>query len=128
MSIRYFSTLKFSLVASVMLAGCTPTRQIAIDYPSTQANDPKSAQVTQSHQFQPLPGFQVIDGDDYYVRLISEFDFKGDNILKSGCSNMTPSYEKGDLSSTLIFTLRNDTLKFNNEAAGFSYQATSGKM
>ena len=127
MSIRYFSTLKFSLVASVMLAGCTPTRQIAIDYPSTQANDPKSAQVTQSHQFQPLPGFQVIDGDDYYVRLISEFDFKGDNILKSGCSNMTPSYEKGDLSSTLIFTLRNDTLKFNNEAAGFSYQATSGK-
>ena len=64
MSIRYFSTLKFSLVASVMLAGCTPTRQIAIDYPSTQANDPKSAQVTQSHQFQPLPGFQVIDGDD----------------------------------------------------------------
>jgi len=127
MSIRYFSTLKFSLVASVMLVGCAPTRQIAIDYPSAQTNDPKSAQVTQAHQFQPLPGFQVIDGDDYYVRLISEFDFKGDNILKSGCSNMTPSYEKGDLSSTLIFTLRNEPLKFNNEAAGFSYQAASGK-
>ncbi|MDD1614279.1 MAG: hypothetical protein LUP98_06455 [Methylococcaceae bacterium] len=127
MLIRYISSLKFSLVASVMLAGCTPTRQIAIDYPSAQAADSQSAQTTQSHQFQPLPGFQVIDGDDYYVRLISEFDFKGDNVLKKGCSNMTPSYEKGDLSSTLIFTVRNDVLKFNNEAAGFLYQATSGK-
>ena len=127
MSIRSISPFKFSLVVSVMLAGCAPTRQIAIDYPSAQANDPQSAQLTQSHQFQPLPGFQVIDGDDYYVRLISDFDFKGDNASKSGCSNMTPSYEKGDLSSALIFTVRNEGLKFNNEAPGFSYQATSGK-
>ena len=127
MSIRSISPFKFSLVVSVMLAGCAPTRQIAIDYPSAQANDPQSAQLTQSHQFQPLPGFQVIDGDDYYVRLISDFDFKGDNASKSGCSNMTPSYEKGDLSSALIFTVRNEGLKFKNEAAGFSYQATSGK-
>jgi len=117
----------FSLVASLFLAACTPTRQIAIDYPSAQVNDTQSPQSTQSHQFQPLPGFQDIDGDDYYVRLISEFDFKGDNVSKSGCSNITPSYEKGDLSSTLIFTLRNDALKFNNEAAGFLYQAASGK-
>jgi hypothetical protein len=127
MSIRYISSLKFSLVASVILAGCTPTRQIAIDYPSVQATDSQSAQTTQSHQFQPLPGFQVIDGDDYYVRLISDFDFKGDNVLKKGCSNMTPSYSKGDLSSTLIFTVRNDSLKFNNEAAAFLYEPTSGK-
>ena len=127
MSIRYISSLKFSLVASLMLAGCAPTRQIAIDYPSAQVNDSQSAQSTKAHQFQALPGFQVIDGDDYYVRLISEFDFKGDNVLKSGCSNMTPSYEKGDLSSALIFSVRNDILKFNNEAAGFLYQATSGK-
>jgi len=127
MSIRYSSSLKFSLVISVMLVGCAPTRQIAIDYPSTQTNDAQPGQLTQSHQFQALPGFQVIDGDDYYVRLISEFDFKGDNILKSGCSNMTPSYEKGDLSSSLIFSVRNDNLKFNNEAVGFTYQATSGK-
>jgi len=127
MSIRFISSLKFSLVASVMLAGCAPTRQIAIDYPSAQINDSQSEKTTQSRQFQALPGFQVIDGDDYYVRLISEFDFKGDNVLKSGCSNMTPSYGKGDLSSALIFTVRNDSLKFNNEAAGFLYQTTSGK-
>ena len=127
MTNRSISSLKFSLVASLMLAGCAPTRQIAIDYPSVQSNDAQSGQTTQAHQFQPVPGFQAIDGDDYYVRLISEFDFKGDNVLKSGCSNMTPSYEKGDLSSALIFTVRNDILKFNNEAAGFLYEATSGK-
>ena len=127
MSIRYSSSLKFSLVIGALLTGCTPTRQIAIDYPSAQSNDAQPGQITQSHQFQALPGFQVIDGDDYYIRLISEFDFKGDNILKSGCSNVTPSYEKGDLSSSLIFSVRNDILKFNNEATGFTYQATSGK-
>ena len=74
MSIRYLSSLKFSLFASVVLAaGCAPGRQIAIDYPSAQSTDAKSGQVvTNAHQFQPLSGFQVIDGDDYYVRLISE--------------------------------------------------------
>ncbi len=127
MTNRSISSLKFSLVVSLMLAGCAPTRQIAIDYPSAQVNDAQSGQSTQAHQFQPVPGFQAIDGDDYYVRLISEFDFKGDNVLKSGCSNMTPSYEKGDLSSALIFTVRNESLKFNNEVAGFLYEATSGK-
>ncbi len=124
MSISYTSFFKPSLFASLILAGCAPTRQIAIDYPSVQTSKPQSEQ---SHHFQALPGFQSIDGDDYYVRLISEFDFKGDSILKSGCTNMTPSYEKGDLSSTLIFSVRNDSLKFNNEAAGFLYQSTTGK-
>ncbi len=117
-----------NLVASCMLAGCTSTRQIAIDYPSSQNNnDPQSVQSIQLHQFQSLPGFEVIDGDDYYVRLISEFNFKGDNILKAGCNNMTPSYEKGDLSSSLVFTIRNEVLKFNNEVPGFVYKASSGK-
>ncbi len=116
-----------SLVASLMIAGCTPTRQIAIDYPSSQDNNPKTVQSTQLNQFQSLPGFEVIDGDDYYVRLISEFNFKGDNVLKSGCNNISPSYEKGDLSSSLVFFIRNDVLKFNNEVPGFVYKASAGK-
>lgn len=116
MSIRPISSVKFILVAGTLLSGCTTTRQIVIDHPSTQAS-----------QFQPLPGFQSIDGDDYYVRLISEFDFKGDNVLKSGCTNMTPSYEKGDLSAALIYSVRNEVLKFSREATGFLYQATTGK-
>ncbi len=116
MSISYKLSLKFILVAGTLLAGCATTRQIVIDHP-----------LTQSSQFQPLQGFQVIDGDDYYVRLISEFDFKGDNVLKNGCSNMGPSYEKGDLSAALIYSIRNETLKFSREATGFLYQATTGK-
>lgn len=117
MSIRPISSVKFILVAgAALLSGCTTTRQIVVDHPSTQAT-----------QFQPLQGFQVIDGDDYYVRLISEFDFKGDNVLKSGCTNMAPSYEKGDLSAALIYSVRNEVLKFSRDATGFLYQATTGK-
>lgn len=108
--------IKTILIASALLTGCSTTRQIVVDHPTTQAN-----------QFQPLQGFQAIDGDDYYVRLISEFDFKGDNVLKSGCTNMTPSYEKGDLSAALIYSIRNEALKYNREATGFLYQATTGK-
>lgn len=116
MSIRYISSVKLILIAGTLLSGCSTTRQIVVDHPATQAN-----------QFQPLQGFQSIDGDDYYVRLISEFDFKGDNVLKSGCTSMAPSYEKGDLSAALIYNVRNETLKYNREATGFLYQATTGK-
>jgi hypothetical protein len=116
MSIRPISSVKFILVAGVLLSGCTATRQIVVDHPSTQAS-----------QFLPLQGFQAIDGDDYYVRLISAFDFKGDNVLKSGCTNMAPSYEKGDLSAALIYSVRNEALKFSRDATGFLYQATTGK-
>jgi hypothetical protein len=116
MSIRTISSVKLILIAGMLLSGCTMTRQIVVDHPSTQAS-----------QFQPLQGFQSIDGDDYYVRLISEFDFKGDNVLKSGCTNMAPSYEKGDLSAALIYSVRNESLKFSRDATGFLYQATTGK-
>jgi hypothetical protein len=127
MTIWHNPSLKFSLLVSAVLAGCTSTRQLAVDYPTGESNDPKSVQSTKAHQFQALPGFQTIDGDDYYVRLISEFDFKGDNVLKSGCDSITPSFKKSDLSSALIFNVRNSILKFNNEAVGYSYQATTGK-
>jgi hypothetical protein len=116
MSIRPILSVKFILAVGALLSGCTSTRQIVVDHPSVQAS-----------QFQPLQGFQAIDGDDYYVRLISEFDFKGDNVLKSGCTNMTPSYEKGDLSAALIYSVRNEALKFSREATGFLYQASTGK-
>ncbi|MGZ8186657.1 MAG: hypothetical protein ACXWTL_09445 [Methylobacter sp.] len=116
MSTPSIVSLRFILFTAALLSGCATTRQIAIDHPTILASS-----------FQPLPGFQAIDGDDYYLRLISEFDFKGNSILKSGCTNMTPSYEKGDLSAALIYSVRNDILKFNSEATGFLYQATTGK-
>jgi len=127
MSIRINLPVKFSLLASVLLIACSPTRQIAVDFPSAATDDKDSVQTTKAQQFQPIPGFLFIDGDDYYLRLISEFEFKGDNVLKGGCNNMTPSYEKNDLSSALLFTVRNDLLKLNSDAVGLSYQATTGK-
>lgn len=116
MTIRIFSIFNFALITTAMVSGCASTRQIAIDHPTTQAQP-----------FLPLHGFQIIDGDDYYVRLASEFDFKGDNVLKNGCSSITPSYEKGDLSAALIYSVRNDVVKLHSEATGFLYQATTGK-
>ena len=127
MTTPYTRSKTFSLLVGLMLAGCTGTRQLAVDYPTAESNDPKSAQSTKTQPFQALPGFHSIDGDDYYVRLISEFDFKGDNVLKNGCDSITPSFNKSDLSSALIFNVSNSILKFKNEAVGYSYQATTGK-
>lgn len=124
----YPPSLTFSLITSLLLAGCASTRQVAIDYPTANAaSDASSAQSTNTRSFAPLPSFSAIDGDDYYVRLLTEFEFKGENSLKSGCQDRTPSYTKSDLSSALVFTVYNSNLKFTNEAAGFLYQAGSGK-
>ncbi|MGR9087726.1 MAG: hypothetical protein ACU841_11720 [Gammaproteobacteria bacterium] len=113
---RKIKPSEFLLVSCILLSGCAGTRQIAVDHPRIQPQP-----------FQTLPGFQGIDGDDYYIRLVSEFESKGGNILAGGCSEMAPSYERSDLSAALIYRIRNDDLKFKGDAAGFLYQATSGK-
>ncbi|MGJ0485177.1 MAG: hypothetical protein ACR65R_11705 [Methylomicrobium sp.] len=105
----------FIITTAALLTACAETRQIAIDRP----------EIT-SQTFQPLAGFQAIDGDDYYVRLVSEFTAQGDNFLKGGCSDLAP-YQKGDLSAALVYRVRNDIVKFKGEASGFLYQATTGK-
>ena len=102
-------------LAAALLTACAETRQIAIDRPELTAQP-----------LQPLAGFQAIDGDDYYVRLVSEFSAQGDNFLKGGCSDLAP-YQKGDLSAALVYRIRNDVVKFQGEASGFLYQATTGK-
>jgi len=66
-------------------------------------------------------------GDDVYVQLVSEFEFKGDTALKSGCGDAGTRYESGDSSAALLFRVRNEPLKLQHEASGFLYQATSGK-
>jgi hypothetical protein len=116
MLFRSISVFPFLIFSVLLLSGCAGSRQLAIDHPEYKPQP-----------FQALPGFKGIDGDDYYVRLISEFDYKGDDVLKSGCSERAPSYEKKDASAALIYNIRNDGLKFKGEAAGFLYQATTGK-
>ncbi len=124
---RNRSFINVYLISTLLVAGCTESRQIAVDYPTADAADSKSSQTTMPRAFQALPGYQAIDGDDYYVRLVSEFNFKGENILKSGCDSITPSFSKNDLTSALVFTVRNDDLKFKNETAGYTYQASTGR-
>ncbi|MBD9360862.1 hypothetical protein [Methylomonas fluvii] len=116
MSIRCFSVLTTALLTSGLLAGCATTRQIAVDYPKTE-----------SLPIKPLRGQTTVSGDDYYVQLVSDFDFKGDNALKGGCSDVGGHYENGDLSAALVFSVHNDALKLKREASGFLYQATTGK-
>jgi len=116
MLFRSISAFPFLLLSGLLLSGCAGSRQLAIDHPEYKPQP-----------LQSLPGFKSIDGDDYYVRLISEFDYRGDDILKSGCNERAPSYEKKDSSAALIYNVRNDSLKFQGEAAGFLYQAAAGK-
>jgi hypothetical protein len=116
MSFQYCSFRPlFIFTTAALLTACAETRQIAIDRPETAPQT-----------FQPLAGFPAIDGDDYYVRLVSEFTAQGDNFLKGGCSDLAP-YQKGDLSAALVYRVRNDIVKFKGEASGFLYQATTGK-
>jgi len=115
MSFHHSSYRHLSLLAAALLTACAETRQIAIDRPEMTPQP-----------LQPLAGFQAIDGDDYYVRLVSEFSAQGDNFLKGGCSDLAP-YQKGDLSAALVYRVRNDVVKFQGEASGFLYQATTGK-
>ncbi|MBD9356703.1 hypothetical protein [Methylomonas albis] len=116
MSIRCFSILNIALLGSGLLAGCATTRQIAVDYPKSE-----------SMPIKPLRGQATVSGDDYYVQLVSDFDFKGDNALKGGCSDVGGHYENGDQSAALVFSVHNDPLKLKREASGFLYQATTGK-
>lgn len=105
-----------ALLGSGLLAGCATTRQIAVDYPKTE-----------TFPIKPLRGQAAVSGDDYYVQLVSDFEFKGDNALKGGCSDVGGQYENGDLSAALVFSIHNDALKLKREASGFLYQATTGK-
>jgi hypothetical protein len=115
MSFPHCSSRHLFTLAALLLTACAETRQIAVDGPTMT-----------SQSLEPLAGFQAIDGDDYYVRLVSEFSSQGDNFLKSGCSDLAP-YQKGDLSAALVYRVRNDTIRFQGEASGFLYQATTGK-
>lgn len=116
MLIRHVLAMNVALLASGLLQGCATSRQIAVDYPKTETSPLK-----------PLKDQVAVSGDDYYVQLVSEFDFKGDNALKGGCSDVGGGYENGDLSAALLFNIHNDPLKFKREASGFLYQATTGK-
>ncbi len=113
---RYALLINLALLEVGLLSACSTTRQIVVDYPKTEAS-----------ALPVLKGQSSVTTDDYYVQLVSEFEFKGDNALKAGCSDVGASYETGDTSAALLFDIHNETLKFKREASGFLYQATTGK-
>lgn len=116
MSIRPVLTVNFALLGLILLQGCAATKQIALDYPKTESSPLK-----------PLTGESTVGGDDYYLQLISEFEFKGDNALEGACSDSGAHYDKGDLSAALLFNINNEALKFKREVSGFLYEAAIGK-
>lgn len=126
MFVNHKPPLKISLLIGLMLTGCSSHRQVTVDYPGADSGASGAAQSTKTESFQTLPGFHSIDGDDFYIRLNSEFKNKGENNLKSGCSSLAPNFKHSDFSSALIFTVKNNRLKFNNETAGYSYQVSTG--
>jgi len=65
-------------------------------------------------------------GDDYYVQLVSEFDFKGDSALKVVAAMSVHSTRTAICRGAGV-QHSYDPLKFKREASGFLYQATTGK-
>lgn len=116
MSIRSVLFLHTVLVSISLLSGCATSRQLAVDYPKSE-----------TIPLHPLKGQSSVTADDYYVQMVSEFEFKGDNALKGGCSDVGSGYESGDISAALLFNIRNEPLKLKRDVSGFLYQATTGK-
>lgn len=116
MSIRPALLIHVALLSSGLLSACATSRQIVVDYPKTD-----------TLPLTPIKGQSSVSSDDYYVQIVSEFAFKGDNALKTGCSDLGASYESGDLSAAVLFNVNNEALKLKRETSGFLYQATTGK-
>ncbi|MDO9238441.1 MAG: hypothetical protein Q7U30_00360, partial [Methylicorpusculum sp.] len=100
----------------VVLGGCTTSRQLALDYPVPKASS-----------LAPSEGISSEDGDDYYVQLMSEFELKGDNALKAGCTDIGPSYETNETSAAVIFKVKNEAVNFQQDVTALVYKAGTGK-
>ncbi len=104
------------LSLTAILTGCASTREIGIDYPSAKPV-----------VLERLPGFKSIDGDDFYVQLVSQFDAKNDDALKQGCQEVSRNYSNSLTAAALMFRIKNESVKLHAEVPGFIYQATTGK-
>lgn len=116
MPIRPALLIHAVLLSSGLLTACATNRQIVVDYPKTD-----------TLPLNPIKWQPSVSSDDYYVQIVSEFAFKGENALKTGCGDIGASYESGDLSAALLFNVSNEAIKLNRETSGFLYQATTGK-
>ncbi|MCD2451257.1 hypothetical protein GO003_012720 [Methylicorpusculum oleiharenae] len=111
-----FRFLNYLVAGAVVLGGCTTSRQLALDYPVPKASS-----------LAPSEGITSDNGDDYYVQLISEFELKGDNALKAGCTDIGPSYETNETSAAVIFKVKNEAVNYQQDVTALVYKAGTGK-
>jgi hypothetical protein len=111
-----FSLIRFAAAGAFILSGCAGTREVSIDYPETE-----------SVELHALPGTAAVQGDDFYVQLVSEFEFKRDAIRGQPCQDFGRSYQKGGTSAALLFQIRNDKLRLYQEVPALVYQTAAGE-
>lgn len=110
------SLTRFAAAGVLILSGCAGTREVSIDYPETE-----------SAELRALPGMSAVQGDDFYVQLISEFEFERDASRGQPCQDFGRSYQKGGTSAALLFQIRNDKLKLYQEVPALVYQTAAGE-
>lgn len=110
----HFSLNGVAVAALLALSGCAGTREISIDYPETE-----------SVKLHALPGTAMVQGDDFYIQLISEFEFSRDANRRMRCRDLGVNYKKGETSAALLFQIRNDALKLYREVPALVYQTTA---
>jgi len=110
------SLTRFAAAGVFILSGCAGTREVSIDYPETEPSD-----------LHALPGMSAVQHDDFYVQLISEFEFTRDANRGERCQDFGRSYKKGGASAALLFQIRNDALKLYREMPALVYQTAAGE-
>lgn len=113
---RILHPIAFVLLALGVLSGCASTRTLHIDRPATTATE-----------LQPLGNSKRVDGDDYYVQLISEFDFSEERKGSEACQELGSKYGKSATTAMLMFQVRNEGLRLDRQAPGFVYQSSNGR-
>lgn len=111
-----FSLTGGAVAALLVLSGCAATREVSIDYPETEPL-----------KLHALPGTAMVQGDDFYIQLISEFEFARDANRRKRCRDLGVSYKTGEASAALLFQIRNDALKLYREVPALVYQTTASE-
>lgn len=102
-------------LASLLLSGCASTRQLNVGSP-THTTVPIA----------PLPGASAIDGDEYYLQLVSEPLFKDGEAQRGNCREFGSSYAKGSAKTALMFQVHQEALNYAREVPGLVFETQAG--
>jgi hypothetical protein len=111
-----YRSLATLLLAASFLTACGGARELYVDRPKTATETLK-----------PLPGASNVDGDEFYVQFVSEFEYQGEADRQAGCSDFGGGYSKGGTTSLLLFQVSNETLRYRRETPALAFQSASGR-